>query len=752
MNLETLRANIPREMQSVVQWILWRNVDGRKIPFQIDGRHAKSNDPDTWTDFESAAASAGAIPKGMGGLGFCFSQDDGFFGVDLDGCIGPSGAVEPWAVEVVQKLASYSEVSPSGTGVKVFGQGRLADGKGRKVAVEAGQVADGKAPAIEVYDRGRYFAVTGDVLPWSAPFSDAQAGLDAVLSRFFAPKVPATPAAVPAIPSSRPDLTERATAYMRSVDPAIAGQSGHNTTFRAACALVIGFGLTPEEAFPIFAEWNDRCLPPWSDADLARKLDQADKQPGERGTLIGDAGAIEAVRAMLREFAANSHAKWMERHGIPATAPIAAEPCEPEVVAPKSPKFPEECLRPPGWLTDVIEWNLKTAMYPMPKLALAGSLAALATVVGRKLTDCFETRANIYSLGLAPSGSGKEHSRTVNKRILRAAGAKDRLGPERIGSHSGLINWVKKEPAILFQLDEIGRLFATMKSASKSPHLFNIASVLMSLYSASGEVWRGDAYAEVERTPEIDQPHAVVYGTTTPADFWDSLTASNVSDGFLGRFFAFEDEDGSLNEDQQPGKIVPDKITIGARYWMELPTGRGNFANVAPEPMTLPHSPDALERFKAHMREIRARRKEDEDTTGALWARSGGKAGKLALLFAASRCTNGAGASIEVCDVDLAIKLSNYLTRRMIYQVFEQVSENEIVAKKKRVLRIIGEDSLTANQLTRKTQFLGKRERDEILIDLVSAGYLESVTGKSCSPSGGRPVTLFRRLGINQNH
>ena len=80
----------------------------------------------------------------------------------------------------------------------------------------------------------------------------------------------------------------RARAYIAKMPPAISGQGGHDQTFAVACALILGFNLSIEQAFPLLQEYNDRCDPPWTEAELRHKLEDADRQPGERGYKLHD--------------------------------------------------------------------------------------------------------------------------------------------------------------------------------------------------------------------------------------------------------------------------------------------------------------------------------------------------------------------------------------------------------------------------------------------------------------------------------
>lgn len=81
----------------------------------------------------------------------------------------------------------------------------------------------------------------------------------------------------------------RAEKYLAKIPGAIEGQGGDDATFAVACVLVLGFNLTPDQAWPLLLNWNTQCVPPWDEKPLRRKLDEADKQPGDRGYLLAQA-------------------------------------------------------------------------------------------------------------------------------------------------------------------------------------------------------------------------------------------------------------------------------------------------------------------------------------------------------------------------------------------------------------------------------------------------------------------------------
>jgi primase-polymerase (primpol)-like protein len=273
---------IPAALKRRRQWVLWKTVlrGGKptKVPFQPNGREARSNDPETWAPFPKVVSAYGR--GGYDGIGYVFSFYDPYVGIDLDGCRDPqTGEVTDWAREVITKLDSYSEVSPSGTGVKIFVEGKSPFDTGKKKDLDVERIAD-KQPGIEMYPRGRYFAVTGWRLAGVSTKVE-QRELYWLREKFWPP----APTGGNGRSVSDSHVFERARKYIAKMPPAISGQAGHNQTFHVACTLALGFALSEEQTMQALREYNARCVPPWSEKELLHKAQSAMSQAGERGYL-----------------------------------------------------------------------------------------------------------------------------------------------------------------------------------------------------------------------------------------------------------------------------------------------------------------------------------------------------------------------------------------------------------------------------------------------------------------------------------
>ncbi|MDD4888660.1 MAG: hypothetical protein PHU85_01925 [Phycisphaerae bacterium] len=716
--------DVPNTLSARPHWILWRysGPDRRKVPFQTNGTPAKSNDSTTWTTLAQATASLNGT---YSGLGYVFAPGDGIFGVDLDGCIDAAGKLQGWACEILSQFCTYAEVSPSGTGVKLFGLGSL-HGTGKKRVLDVPAVC-GRKPAVEAYDRGRFFCFTGVRVP-EAPkdLSDCQAALDAFCARFW--PVPVAPVA--SFPSMPPgDIVERARRYLAKMPPAVSGQAGHNTTFRAACVLVLGFGLSPDAAYPILAEWNAGCQPPWNEKDLRHKLDDAHKKTGERGWILtgrGYQGNDIDLRALLASLDA------------PAVDPLEIEP-EPERIV-----FPNECITGAPWLMKLAyKYAVETAIKPQPQLTFAALLALFGAIFGRLVCDDYGTRTNIMVLGLSPSGSGKEHPRKVNKEILFHCGLENINGPERIGSHAGIVTSLCQHPVRLFQIDEIGRLLATMRDARAAPHLYSIGTVLMALYSSSDSMWTGDAYADLTKVKRINQPCCCLFGTSVPEGFYGNLTPQNLSDGLLARMIVLESE-GYGTRRKPLLQPLPTELVETIKAWRAKAAIGGNLVPVDPaariDPELVRKTTEADTRHEQYCEEVHARHTADDATGSALWSRAPEKAAKLALIYACADAED-LKPTITIEAIDWGRRIANYTTRLVLRSVVRSVSLSRWDEEKKRAWQSVV-NGMTSSDFTRKTQWIRTRERQEILSDWEASGAIQIVT----ETTSGRPKTTIKKL------
>jgi RecA-family ATPase len=253
---------VPAELVAADRWLAWRyeertDKDGRKkltkVPVRCDNpkRQASSTDPTTWTTF--AAALAVAEEDGVDGPGFVLG--DGYAGVDLDGCRHPTtGSIHPAAFRVIAKLDSYTEISPSGCGVKVFCRGTLPEGRRAQPDVTwKGYLAGVVPPEDEKYElamfaTAKYFTVTGQHLEFTPADLEERTDKLADLHACVFPPEPATNGARPHDPTpvdlDDGALIERAMAAANGTkfralwNGDIGGYASHSEADQALCNLL----------------------------------------------------------------------------------------------------------------------------------------------------------------------------------------------------------------------------------------------------------------------------------------------------------------------------------------------------------------------------------------------------------------------------------------------------------------------------------------------------------------------------------
>lgn len=166
--------NIPETLKNFNQFLNFKietkeNGKHGKPPVDKNGYNISYKKPENWMTFEGAIANYNKCKK-IDGINFVLTKEDDLVGIDLDGCIN-NGSIEDWANDWVQTLDSYTEISPSGKGLRIFIKGKISSNKNKG--------------NIEVYGHDKVLTLTGNRLKKTPTNINArQEGLDKLMEKF----------------------------------------------------------------------------------------------------------------------------------------------------------------------------------------------------------------------------------------------------------------------------------------------------------------------------------------------------------------------------------------------------------------------------------------------------------------------------------------------------------------------------------------------------------------------------------------
>lgn len=191
------------ELQTLAQWVCWYlkqegerttkpPINPNSHPGQpLEERLASPSNPTTWGSYQQARH----MSRYYAGIGFMFSDNDLYCGVDLDKCRNPrTGQITEWARKIITDLNSYSEISPSGTGVHIILRASMKEtiqALGRKSQQH-------KRGHIEIYDAKRYFTFSWNHLAGTpTTIEERQGELNRLYLFVFPDAEPQTPTTIP---------------------------------------------------------------------------------------------------------------------------------------------------------------------------------------------------------------------------------------------------------------------------------------------------------------------------------------------------------------------------------------------------------------------------------------------------------------------------------------------------------------------------------------------------------------------------
>jgi hypothetical protein len=703
----------PEELKRVHQWHCWKLVGDIKIPCQIDGRAAKSNDESTWTDFETAVDAS----QFHGGL--AFEITDPWTGIDLDDCIDEQG-IKPWCLEILCRFdgLAFAEVSPSGTGIKLITRARKP-AKARCVhKLDGGQ--------IECYDNRRFWAITGDVYNGQDEIGDGQEAVNWLCEKFLSQEKKTehpAPVSFPVIPAGKSTLETRVLSYMQSVPQAVEGNrnqaafqlAGHLRSFEHD-----GDRLHEDQVLDLCRQWNSQNPKPLPDEELKRAVESS----GRNGT--------------AREVKPNRPFQRPEYPDIDLSRLLGEERGEDF----DDEKFCADSVPESGLLRNVFDYYCQTSHRTSCVMGLAVAVSLCETVFGRRIASHTDMRTNDYNVVMAPTASGKEACETVISKILQASGFTPILPPD-VQSGNGLLKAVHEIPCGIWICDEFGKtLEAIIDRKSNNGHAKQIGTHLLKLYSKSAGVYGGAAHADGIRN-QVDQPHLVLLGLTT-GQIFETIDSRQIQDGLFGRisFWPVQTRPKRKTARAFP---VPDHLAEIVKRWMQWqPTG-GLLEK--PKPEVLEMSTESLERWDHHADAIDERMEHESESRAAIWGRVAARAMKLALVHRAARMEDDPGSvdwlfvQIEKQDIDWGIRLANWLARVACGLIRENVHDSQ-AARARHVLEsaVLKVGSVSRRDLMREYRSISGSEFTAAAESLEAEGRIEIIT--DCSKPG-KPRVIY---------
>lgn len=268
-----------------------------------------------------------------------------------------------------------------------------------------------------------------------------------------------------------------------------------------------------------------------------------------------------AAAGELSPTAAETHpTAASQKQASPQTTPASPDPTPTHL--------PSYVASPPGKLGEIARYITNSAFRPQPQLSTAAAIIFAATVMGQLYRGPTGSRTNIYLMGVAESGAGKDHPFKCVHRLLGAANMADFAGGSAMASGTAVQSRLAWQPNTVYLIDEIGMLLSRLNAAGAGGHEREITDILMQAYSSADmAAFRGKDYADRQSrgTTEARYPCLNLFGVTTPAALFDSLSSAEVLSGFLNRFLLVESED--LPRPQHRDRHDPNDIPNDVIEW-----------------------------------------------------------------------------------------------------------------------------------------------------------------------------------------
>jgi hypothetical protein len=509
---------IPDELKALRQWICWELVDrdGKKTKLPINaktGKLASTTDAATWTDFDAAVMAS----TGFSGIGFVFTDKDPYCGIDMDGHIDD---------ELIEWIGSYTELSQSGNGAHIICRAKLPE-TGRR------------SGNLEIYDGGRYFVMTGNVIRQKHAIEDAQDQIDTFMAHVFGKAEEKNPVRS-SVPSG--DVIER----IRSSNQSdkfnrlwLGDISGHGSASEADAALlsILRFwtGGDKSAAFALFAQ-SGLVRPKWQRADYRERtwsaIDSGDVWTDMAEVVLSEMDS--EAKTLPRSVVSTSLSPWRKVSTKDVEAAISGTMLEAMV----------EVLRSPTNPPLPFEIGLAKAL-PVFGAFLCGeakpdpgrlAIHQLSRGIDRarvKIDTAGGQACNVWSILVAPSSSGKDIGGLADE-LLK----KHELFLGTAGSEEGIADALAEKGNGVMMISEMANWLDKRHWQSKAAGFLTYA-------------WNKGFFVHAMSRRSKDAPEAraadycypSIAASIQPEILKTLASRADMDSGFLGRFLMIQHED-----------------------------------------------------------------------------------------------------------------------------------------------------------------------------------------------------------------
>lgn len=405
-------------------------------------------------------------------------------------------------------------------------------------------------------------------------------------------------------------------------------------------------------------------------------------------------------------------------------------------------KIPFNPMELDGMIGNTIRWIVKHSMFRQPELAMLNTLAFAGAVFGRRYASEIDTRTNVYIVGTAGTGEGKDHSRKMIKKLAIESGLECFIGPDDIISSAGLLKDLNTRSSQVMMIDEFGMFLSSVNNPLAPSYIRSITKAITTLYSTSNSVYSHGTYASSGHEDIIIyNPNVCIYGTSTEEAYIPALRKSAIESGELNRFIIFPARE--LLE-KPARKIIPytrDDLLVEQwnRFKPATLAETCNSGSIVPTAKTVKWGECSDIEYALRCMQMN-KIKDKTNPTKALWSRCHENTVKIAMIFAIARDKDNPVMTIK--DFDIAqyiVECSiNYVERMANESMSETANESLNQEFIKEMRKANG--AMNRTTIFRKFRKLKKRDLDDLLSSLIEQDIIEI---KKVPSNGGRPFDMY---------